>query len=52
LFDADHDTVTRDIPAVAVTLLGTVGELHEVADAAGVELPDTQVPPALLAVTT
>jgi len=50
--DTVHETVTRDIPAVAVTPLGTDGELQDTADTAGVELPEGQVPPALLALTT
>jgi hypothetical protein len=51
--EAVHDTVTRPIPAVAWMLLGTDGELHDTAGpAAGVELPDIQVPLALLALTT
>jgi hypothetical protein len=51
--EAVHDTVTRPIPAVAWTLLGTDGELQDTAGpAAGVELPDIQVPLALLALTT
>jgi hypothetical protein len=50
--DAVHDTVTRLIPAVALTPLGAEGELQEMADTAGVELTDAQVPPALLALTT
>jgi hypothetical protein len=51
LVEAVHDTVTRDIPAVAVTPVGTVGELQDTADAAP-ELTDAQVPLALLALTT
>jgi hypothetical protein len=49
--EAVHDTVTREIPAVALTLVGTVGELQDRADAAP-ELTDAQVPLALLALTT
>lgn len=50
--DAVHDTVTRPIPAVAFTPLGTPGELQDTADTAGVELADTQVPLALQELTT
>jgi hypothetical protein len=50
--EAVHDTVTRDIPAVALTLLGTDGELQDMAETAGVEKTDAQVPAALLALTT
>jgi hypothetical protein len=50
--DAVHDTVARPIPAVALTPLGTPGELHDTADTAGVELLETHVPLALHALTT
>ena len=50
--EAVHETVTRDIPALAVTPLGTEGELQERADTAGLELADGQVPAALEALTT
>jgi hypothetical protein len=47
-----HDTVTRDIPALAVTSLGADGALQAPADTAGLELADEQAPPELLALTT
>jgi hypothetical protein len=50
--EAVHDTVTRLIPAVAWTALGADGELQDMAETAGVEKTDAQVPAALLALTT
>jgi hypothetical protein len=50
--DAVHATVTRRTPAVALTPVGTEGDEQDTADTAGVELPDAQVPLALLALTT
>jgi hypothetical protein len=49
---AVHDTVTREIPAVAVTPPGMPGTVQEWAGTAGVELGEEQVPPALVALTT